>query len=200
MASGTKRTLTSARALLGFLAVGLVVSWVLTGGRASVGAAPKDTEVSGTISLEKGGQASLTDGSTTYQLISGMDFSPFVERKVVLGGGIDGNTFYVRSLSLGGISLEDEGGKIIFRAMGSVDKAGSVYQMSIEGVAFTLVGSNEFDEVLGKDSSIEGELIGTWVTLASLRTTEGKTIATEPPDLDEADTENVGDCCNYDDG
>jgi hypothetical protein len=42
------------------------------------------------------------------------------------------------------------------------------YQTTIEGITFTLIGSDQLEQVVGESVQIQGELAGTWITVTGL--------------------------------
>jgi hypothetical protein len=162
----------------------LLLGWVLVLDRASVRAA--ETEVKGTLTSQPEGSISLETGPTSYVLVGGLDFRPYIGKTVKLAGSVDDGTLYVGALTLGTIHLEDQGGIVRLITAGTVEQKADAYQVTVEGIAFQLTGSQELDQVVGKLANIEGMLAGTVVALTSLRTADGKEIniqAPEVPDL-----------------
>ena len=51
---------------------------------------------------------------------------------------------------------------------GTVDETEAGYAATVEGITFTLVGSEELDGAVGDEASIEGELMGTTITISNL--------------------------------
>lgn len=61
------------------------------------------------------------------------------------------------------------------------------FQVSAEGIAFSLVGSDDLNQVAGQTADITGALNGTEVTLTSLITSDGQVVATSGSVEDTAD-------------
>jgi hypothetical protein len=152
--------------------LGILVAAVLVGSlsahRGVVHASAIQTEVTGSLSPDTDGRVVIDDGSTTYAVVAGMDFSPFLASTVVLDGGIDDGTLYASQMTLGAIHLEDQGGLVAVDTTGTVEQAGDDFQVTVEGITFTLVGSADLGQAVGHEAEIAGNLIGTEITVTDL--------------------------------
>jgi hypothetical protein len=165
---------------LSLLIVALVVGLASLGGRGAIPASAEEFEVTGTLSLSGDGAILVSDGATSYGLVSVIDLSPFVGTTPVLKGAADGDVLYVREVTLGDISVISNSGIPAIGLTGTVEEAKDRFQVTVEGIVFALIGSDQLDQVVGDRAHVEGQLTGTWITLTSLTTADGG-IEIEPP-------------------
>jgi hypothetical protein len=55
-----------------------------------------------------------------------------------------------------------------------VEEAKDGFQVTVEGIEFTLIGSDELGQVVRDRAYVEGHLSETWITLTSLTTADGE--------------------------
>lgn len=161
------------KAGLSVLAVGLFLLVAVLATRASVGAAGTELAVSGTLGLTSDGRMVLDDGSTTYYLVSAVPLSPYLGKTVVLGGTYDGDALFVRELTLGAIHALYQDGAITLTTTGTVEGTADGFEVTTEGVSFTLVESDQLGAAVGQVSTIEGELLFDTVVAVTSVTAEG---------------------------
>ncbi len=154
------------------IAVGLTILAALGLGRlvanrAVVHAAGIQTEVAGSISEQPDEQIVLDDGLATYYLVSAMDVSSFLGSTVVLQGGLDQETFYVTNLVFGAIAVHVQDGRVTIDVTGTVDQVEAGYQVTVEGITFSLYGPG-LDQFVGQPAQIHGDLIGRDVTVTEI--------------------------------
>lgn len=154
------------------IAVGLTIMAALGLGRlvadlAVVQAAGIQTEVAGAISEQPDEQIVLDDGSATYYLVSPIDVSSFIGSTVVLQGGLDQETLYVTDLVFGSIAVHAQEGRVTVDVTGTVDQVEAGYQVTLEGITFTLYGPG-LDQFVGQSAVIHGDLIGRDVTVTEI--------------------------------
>jgi len=136
--------------------------------RAMVHATTVDTEVTGALRQDTEGPVVIDDGVTAYTVVGGMDFTPFLGQTVVLDGGLDQQTLYVRALTLGAIHLQDQqDGTFTMDTAGTVEQIRDGFQMTVEGIEFTLDGDG-LDQVVGQTVQVDGELIGNYLTVTAM--------------------------------
>lgn len=174
---------TAVRAGLSVLLGALVALGALSASRATVDAA--EIEVTGVIVRESDGHAAIDADTVKYGVVGAIDFSAFLGDSVTLSGGIEDETLYVSKLVLGGVQVTDEEGLLHFTTTDTIEKAGAGYQVTEEGVAFALVGSDELNQVVGETAVVDGYLTGSGeVVLTSLRTETGSEVDIKEPTYD----------------
>ena len=151
------------------LLIGLLVgSGALATRRAPVHAA--DLSLTGVLAAQPDGSLSFDDGSEVFSVVSVIDFTPFLDRDVQLLGTAEDGTLYVQQLTQGAITLTEQGGAVELATTGSVEEAVDGFQMTVEGITLTLVDSDELASAVGQTASVEGELVGSVVSVTSLIT------------------------------
>lgn len=132
---------------LGLLAAGTVAVGVLALDLGAVEAG--EIQLAGTLSQHPDGYLAFETDSTTYAVVAGMYTAPYLGRAVTVGGAIEAGTLYVSELTVGAIHLQDQAGSDVLQTTGTVEKSTDGYQVTVEGVVFTLIGSDQFDQVVG---------------------------------------------------
>jgi hypothetical protein len=184
MAATGKRMLSRIKAGRRVAVALLILGGILVVDRAFVGATD-EFKVTGTLSLQPEGNIVVTGASGTYGAVGRIDLSAFVGRTVKLEGPLEEGAVYVSELKLGTISLEVLGDKLNVKTTAVVKQAADGFQITAEGLTFALVGSDELDQVVGRTATIDGDLLGSEVTLTRLRTTDGTEVDIRPPEVED---------------
>jgi hypothetical protein len=168
----SRSPLRSTRITLGLSVVSAALVLGLFAGRTIVHASGIGSELTGTVRQDPDGRVVINDGVRTYGLVSGIDLSPFLEAEVALDGGIEGGTIYVRGLTLGAIHLQAQDGVVTIDTVAMVEETRDGFEATVEGITFSLTGSEDLAEMVGLEAEVQGELIGTWVSVADLSSVE----------------------------
>jgi len=137
-------------------------------GRTHVHATTVQTEVIGTLGQTEQGAVVIDDGSTTYGVVGAMDFTPFLSTIGAIDGLIVDGTLFATAMTLGLVHLEDQDGIVVIDTDGTVEEGADGYQVTVDGITFTLVGSDELEGAVGHEAQIEGDLVGSQISVTSL--------------------------------
>jgi hypothetical protein len=142
-----------------------VILGMVAARQTTVQASGIQAEVIGTLSQTENDGIVLDDGSTIYGIVSGIDFTPFLDMTVSVVGVINEDTLFADGLTIGAIHLAAQDGLVAASITDTVQQGQEGFEVSTEGVTFSLVGSDDLDEAVGHEAVIEGVAIGTMVTV-----------------------------------
>ncbi len=141
-----------------------------------------DFTVTGTVGPQpEDAHVAIDDGKEVYDLVTPIDPVPFFGRTVTIRGTLAGGILYGRQLTMGSIDIQVRGTAAHLITSGVVEQTADGYELTAEGITFTLTKSDQLNEVEGQKVDVEGDLTdGTVIMLTSVTTADGKEIETEP--------------------